>query len=190
MCERRGSLSPGASSSLPDIVAQVLPRGPTAALAAVLLVAAAAAGCGARTANVSWATANGSVASQRTATATQLDARTIPRLKVRWRFRLHASATSFGAITSNPIIRGNVVYLTDSRSSVYALDVRNGALLWKDTLKAPNDGPNGVSIFGSRLYGATDTTAFAIDAASGKRLWSRRLVGPFEQFIAIAPVIE
>ena len=57
-------------------------------------------------------------------------------------------------------------------------------------MKAPNDGPNGVSVSGSRLYGATDTTAFAVDATSGKRLWSRRLAGPFEQFIAIAPVVD
>jgi outer membrane protein assembly factor BamB len=110
---------------------------------------------------------------------------------VRWRFRLRTGdATSFGAITSNPVIRGDVVYLQDSTSSVYALDLRSGALIWKDTIKAPNDGPNGVSISGRRLYGATDTTAFALDAASGKRLWSRRLVGPFEQFIAIAPVVD
>ena len=139
---------------------------------------------------MSWTSANGSLASQRAATATELDARTIPRLKVRWRFRLHSTGTGFGAITSNPIIRGNVVYLQDSTSSVYALDVRSGALLWKDTLKAPNDGPNGLSLSGSRLYGATDTTAFALDATTGKRLWSRCLVGPFEQFIAIAPVVD
>ena len=82
------------------------------------------------------------------------------------------------------------MYVQDSTSSVYALDVRNGALLWKDTIKAPNDGPNGVSISGSRVYGATDTTVFALDAASGTRLWSRRLAGPFEQFIAIAPVVD
>jgi alcohol dehydrogenase (cytochrome c) len=109
---------------------------------------------------------------------------------VRWRFRLHAGGAGFGAITSNPVIRGNVVYVQDSTSSVYALDVRTGALRWKDTIKAPNDGPNGVTVSGSRLYGATDTTVFALDAASGKRLWSRRLVGPLEQFIAIAPVVD
>jgi outer membrane protein assembly factor BamB len=157
---------------------------------AVFLFAAAVTGCGARSSSVSWTSANESAASQRAATATKLDARTIPRLTVRWRFRLHASVTSFGAITSNPIIRGNVLYLQDSRSSVYALDIRSGALLWKDTVNAPNDGPNGVSVSGSRLYGATDTTAFALDATSGKRLWSRRLVGRFEQFIAIAPVVD
>ena len=82
---------------------------------------------------------------------------TIPRLEVRWRFRLHASVTGFGAITSNPIIRGNTVYLQDSTSSVYALDVESGAVRWKTAFDAPNDGPNGLAISGSRLYGATDT---------------------------------
>lgn len=157
-----------------------------AALGAVLLLA----GCGGHTTSASWTSANGGASSQRAATATKLDARTIPRLEVRWRFRLRASGTGFGAITATPLIRGNVVYLQDSNSSVYALDARSGVLLWKDTIKAPNDGPNGLAISGARLYGATDTTAFAIDATSGKRLWSRRLVGTAEQFMAIAPVVD
>ena len=160
------------------------------ALAAVLLLAAAAAGCGGRAESASWTTANGTAASLRAANATELDARTIPRLRVRWRFRLHVAGAGFGAITANPVIRGNVVYVQDSRSSVYALDVRSGALLWKDTLGAPNDGPNGVTTSGSRVYGATDTTAFAIDAKTGRRVWSRRLAGPLEQFIAITPVVD
>jgi outer membrane protein assembly factor BamB len=161
-----------------------------AVLAALLLCAGPAAGSGARAADASWPSANGSVTSQRAATATELDAQTIPHLKVRWRFRLHSGGTSFGAITSNPIIRGNLVYLQDSTSSVYALDAHNGALRWKHALQAPNDGPNGVSLSGPRLFGATDTTVFALDAASGRRLWSRRLVTRFEQFIAIAPVVD
>jgi outer membrane protein assembly factor BamB len=123
-------------------------------------------------------------------TATALDAKTIPRLKVRWRFRLHASVTAFGAITSNPIIRGKTVYLQDSTSSIYALDVQSGALLWKHTIDAPNDGPNGLTISGSRIYGATDTTVLALDAATGRPLWSRRLANQHEQFVGIAPIVD
>jgi outer membrane protein assembly factor BamB len=148
------------------------------------------AGCGGHAASDPWTSANGGLASQRAVAATELDARTIPRLRVRWRFRLRASVTGFGAITSNPIIGGNTVYLQDSTSSVYALDVRSGALRWKHTLDAPNDGPNGLAISGSRVYGATDTTAFALDAASGRRLWARRLTSRFEQFVGIAPVVD
>src|SRR5579864_8986690 len=161
-----------------------------AAVALAFCLAALVAGCGGGHASRPWASANGSVESQRAVTATELDARTIPKLKVRWRFRLHANVTDFGAITSNPIIEGNRVYLQDSTSSVYALDARSGALVWKHSLDDPNDGPNGLSISGSRIYGATDTTAFALDAATGRPLWSRRLAGQFEQFVAIAPIVD
>jgi outer membrane protein assembly factor BamB len=158
--------------------------------ALALLPAALVAGCGGGRASQPWTSANGSVASQRAVTATELDARTIPRLKVRWRFRLHAKATAFGAMTSNPIIRGNTVYLQDSTSSVYALDVRTGALEWKHTIDAPNDGPNGLTISGSRIYCATDTTALALDAETGRVLWSRRLANQDEQFVGIAPIVD
>src|SRR5207248_4331698 len=136
-----------------------------------------------------WTSANGGLANQRATNATLLDARTIPELTVRWRFRLRAKA-NFGAITSNPVVRGNTVYVQDSTSSVYALDARTGALRWKRTYVAPNDGPNGLTVVGSRVYAATDTTAFALDAATGRRLWSRRLANRFEQFVAIAPVVD
>jgi alcohol dehydrogenase (cytochrome c) len=157
---------------------------------AAVAFAGLAAGCGGHKASQPWTSANGSVASQRAVTATALDAKTIPRLKVRWRFRLHANVTAFGAITSNPIIRGNTVYLQDSASSVYALDLRSGALLWKHAFDAPNDGPNGLTISDTRIYGATDTTAFALDAASGRLRWSRRLAGQFEQFVGVAPIVD
>jgi outer membrane protein assembly factor BamB len=90
----------------------------------------------------SWPAANGD-ASNRRAAATTLDARTIARLHVRWTFRFPRSATDFGAITANPIIAGGTVYVQDSSSSVYALSAEAGALRWKHTFSAPNDGPNG-----------------------------------------------
>jgi len=93
-------------------------------------------------------------------------------------------------MTSNPIIRGNTVYLQDSTSTVYALDMQSGALRWKHAFAAPNDGPNGVTVSGSRVYGATDTSAFALDAATGRRLWARRLTNQFEQFVAVAPIVD
>ena len=137
-----------------------------------------------------WAAANGTLSNQRATDATTLDARTIPHLRVLWRFRFSKSATAFGAITANPVIAGDTVYVQDSSSSVYALDARTGALRWKRTFAAPNDGPNGLTVVGGRLYAATDTTAFALDAATGKRLWGHRLVNRYEQFVAIAPVVD
>jgi outer membrane protein assembly factor BamB len=158
--------------------------------ALALVVAGATVACGGRTASNAWTSANGGVASQRSVTATRLDAKTIPQLTVRWRFRLNPKGQAFGAITSNPIIRGNTVYVQDAVSSIYALDARSGALRWKHAFAAPNDGPNGLTVAGSRLYSATDTTAFALDANTGRLLWGRRLTNQFEQFVGIAPVVD
>jgi outer membrane protein assembly factor BamB len=165
-------------------------RGSTRWCIAAVALALSLAGCGGQAPSGDWTSANGSLASERAATATSLDAKTIPRLEVRWRFRLHANVTAFGAMTATPIIRGDTVYLQDSTSSVYALDVHSGALRWRHDFDAPNDGPNGLTISGSRIYGATDTTAFALDAATGRRLWGRRLTGQFEQFVGIAPIVD
>lgn len=164
-------------------------RARTAVWLATALAVAFAAG-GARAADQPWASANGGLASHRATTATELAARTVTRLTVRWRFHLDSKATAFGAMTSNPIIRGDTVYLQDSSSTVFVLDVRTGALRWKHGIAAPNDGPNGLTVVGSRLYSATDTTAFALDATTGRRLWSRRLVKEGEQFVGIAPVVD
>jgi outer membrane protein assembly factor BamB len=161
-----------------------------AALMLVLSVAGNTVASGAHTPDGRWTSANGGLASHRASATTLIDSRTIPLLRVRWRFRLSPNGKNFGAITSNPIIRGNAVYVQDSASSVYALDARTGVLLWKHTFAAPNDGPNGVTVSGSRLFGATDTSAFALDAATGRRLWGRRLANRFEQFVGIAPVVD
>jgi outer membrane protein assembly factor BamB len=158
---------------------------------ALLLAFAAAAGAQiAQASKQSWPVANGDLSSQRAAAATALDARAFPQLRVRWRFRLPARANTFGAITSNPVIARNTVYVQDSSSTVYALDEKTGTLRWTHRFAAPNDGPNGVAISGSRLYTATDTTALALDARTGRTLWSRRLVNRSEQFVAISPVAD
>jgi outer membrane protein assembly factor BamB len=156
----------------------------------IAVLAAAAATQSAHALNQSWPTANGGVSSLRATAVADLGARSAHRLHVLWRFRLPRTSDSFGAITANPIIAGDSVYLQDSSSSVYALDARTGVVRWKHRIAAPNDGPNGLAVSGSRLYSATDTTAFALDAATGRQLWTRRLANRLEQFVGIAPVVD
>jgi alcohol dehydrogenase (cytochrome c) len=191
--EYEGNVSPARSPAGADVDRRRPRRTScvcTLAVALVLSVAGTAVASGARAANEPWTSANGGVASQREVTATMLDAVTISRLTVRWRFRLPLNGKNFGSITANPIIRGNTVYVQDSSSSLYALDARTGVLLWKHTLAAPNDGPNGLTVAGSRVYSATDSTAFALDAVTGRRLWARTLTNQYEQFVAVAPVVD
>ena len=83
---------------------------------------------------------------------------------------------------------GSTVYLQDLSSSVYALDLATGKLRWQYIVQAPNDGPNGLAFAGGRLFGATDTRIFALDARTGRHLWGHKLTNRHEQFVDIAPL--
>ncbi len=83
---------------------------------------------------------------------------------------------------------GSTVYLQDLSSSVYALDLQTGKLRWQYIVQAPNDGPNGLALADGRLFGATDTRLFALDARTGRHLWGHKLTNRHEQFVDIAPL--
>ena len=67
---------------------------------------------------------------------------------------------------------------------------RRGRRLWAQRRQEPNDGPNGLALVGDRLYAASDTSVFALDASDGHQLWSTQLVSPTEQFVNITPVVD
>jgi outer membrane protein assembly factor BamB len=156
----------------------------------LLFIAVPGLACSSHEAAGNWPTANGSNAGTRATNDTKLSAKTAPSLAVRWRFRLPKRPNSFGATTANPVIAGNLVYVQDSSSSVFALDASTGELRWYRREAANNDGPNGVAVAGGRLFTETDTTAFALDARTGARRWERRLVNEHEQFVGIPPVVD
>jgi alcohol dehydrogenase (cytochrome c) len=136
-----------------------------------------------------WPAPNGDLASTRAARASSITTGTVSGLRVRWRFRLRGEGGSFGLVASGPVVSGDTVYVQDTKSSVFAIDRETGELRWARIYTAPNDGPNGVTVGDGRVYAATDTTAFALNALTGRRLWSRRLVDRDEQFVDIAPVV-
>ena len=71
---------------------------------------------------------------------------------------------------------------------MHALDLASGKLRWQYIVQAPNDGPNGLAFAGGRLFGATDTRVFALDARTGRHLWGHKLTNRHEQFVDIAPL--
>lgn len=136
-----------------------------------------------------WTTPNADLASTRAISSGPIRAATVGRLDVRWRFPLDGRGAAFGAVTATPVVARGVVYLQDARSNVHAISLASGRELWRRKFAAPNDGPNGLTVRGGRVYGATDTTVFALAARDGARLWQRRLTRRTEQFVNIAPVI-
>ena len=77
-------------------------------------------------------------------------------------------------MAANPIVRDGVVYLQDLDSNVYALSLASGRLEWEYECDAPErsgPGPNGVAIIDGTVYGETPTSAFALNAETGKPIW-------------------
>jgi len=105
---------------------------------------------------------------------------------VKWRFALKG-ASAFGIFASTPISLNGVVYFQDLNSNVYALDRSSGKLRWKHAFNKPSIGPNGIAYGYGRIYGATETNAFALDAKTGKQLWSRKLIRNNNEGIDMTP---
>ena len=158
-----------------------------AGAAVVGLVFAGCAGSDARGATA-WPLPNLDLGSTRAASG--IDRTDVGRLHVVWRFRFRAAPGPSGDFTATPVAANGVVYLQDMRSTVFALSLGTGRVLWRHRfVYATNPGPNGLAVDGGRVYGETDTTAFALSARSGKLLWRRFLSTPGEPILDIAPQV-
>ena len=132
-------------------------------LAALVLQTASAAG--------SWPVANGSVSSRRAVTATTLDARTIGHLRIGWSFRFPAQCNRLRRDHGESDHRREhgVSCRTRARASTPSPPRKRRRPL-EDTFSTRRT----TARTGSRssaardYYGATDTIAFALDAATGK----------------------
>ena len=133
-----------------------------------------------------WPAHNHDLANTRATVQTPINSQTVSQLKVKWRFRFKG-ASAFGIFASAPISLNGTVYLQDLNSNVYALDRTAGTLKWRHNFNKPSIGPNGVAFGNGRLYGATETEAFALDPQSGRTLWSRKLTRNKREGIDMAP---
>ncbi len=156
---------------------------------AVFLVVASLVSCGGGDADGTWELPNGDLAGTRAAAGSPIDAGNVSDLEVRWRYRLTAKAPYSGAFASTPVADETTVYVQDLESNVHALDRATGKVRWVRRYRAPNEGPNGLAVDRRRVYGATDSDAFALSAATGRQLWSRHLTSATEQFVDVAPVV-
>jgi outer membrane protein assembly factor BamB len=133
-----------------------------------------------------WPAHNYDLANTRATTQTSINSQTVAKLKVKWRFAFKG-ASAFGDFASTPIVLNGTVYLQDLNSNVYALNRSTGKVEWRHAFNKPSIGPNGVAYGWGRIYGATETNAFALDGRTGKLLWSRKLIGNDREGIDMAP---
>ena len=160
------------------------------ATGAVVALVSALTACGSGSkGGADWPLPNRDLSSTRALPGSGIDRSNVGGLHVAWRFRLKIRPGYSGSDTATPVVTGGVVYLQDMDSNVYALDLKTGAQLWRAQFSATNQGPDGVAVVGDRVYGATDTTAFALAKTTGKLLWTQRIEGPTQQFVNIAPQV-
>jgi outer membrane protein assembly factor BamB len=151
----------------------------------LLLLLLLAAGCGDSASGgsaqqASWSAPNGDAANHRRATGS-IDASSVDRLRVAWRIPLTAG------FAATPIVLDGVVYAQDLASNVYAIDLASGRLRWRHDYEEIDIGPNGVNVVDGRLFGATRTRTFALDAETGRDLWSTVLIRHPGDAIDMAP---
>jgi outer membrane protein assembly factor BamB/plastocyanin len=118
-----------------------------------------------------------------------INASNVSRLGVAWTVPLTATGT-FGAYATTPVVVNGVMYSQDLSSNVQAIDFKTGAVLWTHKYDSPDVGPNGVNVVNGVVYGATQSSAFALQAASGKQLWIKKLTRNGNEGIDMAPGVH
>ena len=135
-----------------------------------------------------WPTPNRDLRSTRSAD-TEIDAGNVATLRRAWSFPVRAEPRTAGSLASTPAILDGVVYVQDLLSNVFALDAASGRVRWEKRYGHGNPGPNGVAVGYGLVYGVTDTSVFALERRSGQLRWIRRVLGPTENWLEVAPVV-
>jgi len=125
-----------------------------------------------------WLTHGRTYSEQRYSPLDKVNRDTVQKLSLAWSFDLPENR----GIEATPLVADGVMYTTSSWSVVRAFDARNGKLLWTYDPQVPKaagvnaccDAVNrGVALWKGRVYvGTLDGRLEALDAKTGKRLWS------------------
>lgn len=128
-----------------------------------------------------WLSYSGGYKSQRFSPLSQINTVNVDQLKVMWAYQMQPTGISGAALQeTTPLVAGDVMYLTESPSSVTALDTRSGRMLWNFVPDITNDVLNigfprinrGVALLDDKVYVATlDSRLFALDARTGAVRW-------------------
>ncbi len=121
-----------------------------------------------------WSLPNASTGGTRDVVS-QINSSNVSKLKVAWKIPIVHVKGFQGVFASTPVFGPNgVVYLQDLGDNVYAVNVKTGKQIWKYSVPPKDsngEGPNGVTLVDNKIYGNTNTQAFALQASTGEQLW-------------------
>ncbi len=139
-----------------------------------------------------WLTYYGNYKGWRYSSLSQINTTNVKRLVVKWAFQTGPDQN----FQVTPLVVDGVMYLTNEKNHVFALDAATGKLLWRYTHELPDPGKmpfriwgfginRGVSLAkGKVLVGTWDAHLLALDAKTGKLLWKVQ-VGHYEEGQAV-----
>lgn len=131
-----------------------------------------------------WPLPNKDYSSTRAATGSTINSSNINSLKAVWSYAIP------GGAASNPLIFGDTVYFQDLDSNIVALYIKNGSAIWTKRYDLPVLGPNGVAVGFGKVFAAAGYYRFvALDADSGRELWSINLSNKDTVGITIQPLV-
>ncbi|HMJ01395.1 MAG TPA: PQQ-binding-like beta-propeller repeat protein, partial [Conexibacter sp.] len=130
-----------------------------------------------------WEAPNGDTINQRWVDG-PIDASSVSRLDVAWTVPLA------GGYASTPVIADGILYTQDLQSNVHAIELETGRSVWTKVYEEADIGPNGVNVVDGRVFGATFTSAFALDARTGDELWRKRIALHTGDAVDMAPGYE
>jgi alcohol dehydrogenase (cytochrome c) len=138
-----------------------------------------------------WTLPGGNLANTRDV-ASAITSSNVARLGVAWCVPIESTglAGSVGVddgYSTTPVVVSGVVYLQDIESNVMAIKLATGKVLWAHNYSSDNGGPDGVNVANGVVYAATNHSAVALSAATGRQLWSRTLIGNDHEGIDMAP---
>jgi alcohol dehydrogenase (cytochrome c) len=120
----------------------------------------------------------------------QINATNVKRLVVKWKFRTGSGDENFQV---TPVVVDGVMYLTNQRNEVFALQAETGKMLWRYTYFHIEFSPQvpgrvwghiqhrGVALAQGKVLLATqDVHLVALDARSGEMLWKTQ-AGDYEE---------
>jgi quinohemoprotein ethanol dehydrogenase len=153
-----------------------------------LLTTAAVCGAGTPEALAQWTVHGGTDSEQRFSPLHQVNTENVGKLGLSWSFEFDSNRGQ----EATPIVTGGVMYVSTAWSRVYALDAATGRQLWHyDPKVAGRIGfdaccdvvSRGVAVAGGRVFlGALDGRLIALEANTGKPIWSVQTTDPAKPY--------
>lgn len=127
-----------------------------------------------------WLTYAGNYLGHRHSALSEITKGNVRHLRLAWVAQLRQRDRE---LQVSPIVAGGVMYVTESRDGVVALDAKTGEINWTFRRPVPDGlslccgAPNrGVALLGNTIYVATiDAYLVALDANTGKQRWTTKV---------------